>query len=59
MNIKNRNIKMAFIKLLGDRIEFEIQKPDDEIDFEIIELCEQLLSDLIPETNVSNKEMLK
>lgn len=50
---------MAFIKLLGDRIEFEIQKPDDEIDFEIIELCEQLLSDLIPETNVSNKEMLK
>ena len=59
MENKKANIRMAFIRILGRRIEYEIQKPENEIDYEIIDLCDQLLSFLIPETHITKKKCQK
>ncbi len=49
--------KETLIRFLGDVIEAEVGKPDDEINLPLIEECEGFLSELLSDVTVSDEQM--
>lgn len=49
--------KETLIRFLGDVIEAEMDKPDDEINLELIEECDGFLSELLSDVTVSDGQM--
>ncbi len=49
--------KETLIRFLGDVIEAEMGKPDDEINLPLIEECEGFLSELMSDVTVSDQQM--
>ena len=49
--------KETLIRFLGDVIEAEMGKPDDEINLELIEECDGFLSELLSDVTISDGQM--
>ena len=49
--------KQDMIRFLGDVIEAEMDKPEDEIDMELIAECDAYLAELLADTEISDEQM--
>ena len=57
MELSKEPFREILGKQVGDELSYQMSKPFDKIDWEIVELCEHVLEILFPENGLTDEEI--